>query len=236
MIASNARKVYSEADFASMGLEVDEKLLSYCEKLLQANAKEYTTAAGFVQSLPQFFTNLLPSEVEKAIEPDNRMRLLEHPASDLWSQENVRAYILEGLKALPQSLSETPAKATGPPHGNDMLQNDSFTPAVLQRLISETVEHFMAIYKSKMDEGLQPDPKDPVDFSRLWKSHISSYLRGWVAFGRPGLALADTMSILGPQITVERIQKGKVVWRDLEMKEEAAESPVDDAKPIFVPI
>jgi hypothetical protein len=158
------------------------KLSKYVSQAVHADSKNYITAYEFVMTHPYYFLKYPPFPIHLQ-HPTARIKKQRVPQTELWSEEEIRTKLLEKLVPL-----------------TDLWEHDS-----LAKAIAETVEYFQSDL-SHLSHG-------PEELSKLvMKNWIWATLRGYIAWGFHGPSLIESMTLLGPQIVLDRIKNVEITW------------------------
>jgi hypothetical protein len=174
------------------------KLRQYLSRVIKADSKNYTNALGFIKGHPYFFLQKPPQPPAQVWIPMTQSALLviENPHYEHWSQDKIRSKLLEELTPLVNSW-----------------HHDSLNQAVLN-----AIDHFTGLREGLVEIENTKDGARVLMTKWLWQS-----LRGYVAFGCHGPSLIETMSILGPDIVLDRIKNVEVTWKLPKDSQESVE-------------
>jgi hypothetical protein len=166
--------------------------------MILRSSPNYSTVERFVDTRKYFFSNSNPLVVETEI-PKSIRAIVKHPKSDLWSEDVVREKILVRLED--PTLDSPWAKPADPSLSKSAM--------VSERLQSAT-EDIYAIYAGEIHQDI-----DAAKSRKTVAALINFYLRAWIAWGVAGPAIAETMGIIGRDVTLERIRNGRVKLIDV---------------------
>lgn len=183
-----ARFTPDELQTVGMG---DLKKLKRGVEMILRSSPNYSTAERFVDARRYFFSNANPSVVDAEV-PKSIRAIITHPRSDLWSENVIRQRVLARLEDptlhSPWADPEYPLKST----------------TVSERLRS-AAEDIYAIYAGEVGQDV-----DPAKSRKTVAALINFYLRAWIAWGMAGPAMAETVRIIGRDVSLERIRNGRV--------------------------
>ena len=203
-ILTEVKKKHSGDELQSVGMGDAESLRNGVEMILRSSP-QYRTAEQFVSSRPYFFNNSIPSTVEKQI-PHSIRAIITHPKSASWSEAVIREKILATLQA--PSTAWAPGKPTAISEG-------------LQNVINDIHE----IYRRESSPDI-----DSAKSTKMVTTLINFYLRAWVSWGMAGPGMADTLSILGKDVALDRIRKGRVTLLDNVLSKPRERSQATEAQ------
>jgi glutamyl-tRNA synthetase len=176
---------FSEQELRSVGINGKDSLRERVDQVLKVD-NNYLSPEKFVASNRYFFASHNPNHGTAAL-PKKLDGIYRAKESTAWSEEAVREAVLDVLQA---PGAEWPS-------------------GISQRFPHGLQEAFRRVEDAYIKLGDFEDEKQRAKGPRSIRSLVNFLLRNWLAWGLHGPGTADTMTILGRDVSLDRIRSTK---------------------------